>query len=111
MIASVERRLFELRREQWRRICRAGLVAFAVEVLAPRGEKPACHHIRICRDLESVVRGATRRKMILAPPGSAKTTYVSRVFRAFVGLLSERSDVAVEAGRRSHPDCDTLSRR
>jgi hypothetical protein len=38
------KRLLELEREQWRRECRADLVAFAVEALAPANQKRAAHH-------------------------------------------------------------------
>lgn len=84
MDRALQHRLFEVRREQWRRICRTDLVAFATEALAPKEEKPARHHIRICREVEALVRGAVRRLIILAPPGSAKTTYVSRISPAWL---------------------------
>jgi len=73
-------RLYQLRTEHWRRMCRRELVPFAVHALTPKGETPARHHRRICAELEAVARGDVLRLMVLAPPGSAKTTYVSRLF-------------------------------
>jgi hypothetical protein len=87
MVERPEKKLLELEREQWRRECRRNLVAFAVEALAPLGQKPAKHHRFICEYLMQLVRsdlhaaGRTLRQlMIMAPPGSSKTTYVSRLF-------------------------------
>src|SRR4051794_27274567 len=73
------RKLFEVRREQWRRICRNNLLACATEVLEPRGFKPAQHHRLICEEVEAVIRGQVPRLILLAPPGSAKTTFVSHI--------------------------------
>jgi predicted phage terminase large subunit-like protein len=76
-------RLHALRTLQWRRICQRDFLSFAIHVLSPRGESPARHHQRICSELQAVARGAVKRLMIPAPPGSAKTTYVSRLFIAW----------------------------
>jgi predicted phage terminase large subunit-like protein len=54
-----------------------------VEALTARGETPALHHRLIASELQSVAMGRIRRLMILAPPGSAKTTYASRLFPAW----------------------------
>jgi predicted phage terminase large subunit-like protein len=80
---SDEQRLHTLYALHRGRICRRSLTAFAVHALIPKGETPARHHRHICDELENVARGETRRLMILAPPGSAKTTYVSRLFAAW----------------------------
>jgi predicted phage terminase large subunit-like protein len=39
--------------------------------------EPALHHLIMIRELERLERGEIRRLMILAPPGSAKSTYSS----------------------------------
>jgi predicted phage terminase large subunit-like protein len=91
--ALAERRLFDLRQEQWRRVCRADLTSFAVEALASRGEVPARHHRRICAELEAVASGEAERLMILAPPGSAKTTYASRLFPAWYFATRPRTNI------------------
>jgi hypothetical protein len=41
---------------------------------------PARHHQLICRHLQALEEGRIRRLMILAPPGSAKSTYCSVQF-------------------------------
>src|SRR6516225_7784793 len=86
---SDQQRLYELRSAQWRRICQRDFLSFAIHALAPRGESPARHHQRICNELQAVARGDTRRLMILAPPGSAKTTYSTRLFAAW--FLAQRA--------------------
>jgi hypothetical protein len=74
--------LYELRQEYWRRQCRHEPVPFCIYALAAKREQPARHHRRICQELESVARGDVLRLMVLATPGSAKATYVSRLFPA-----------------------------
>jgi hypothetical protein len=91
-------RLLELQREQWHRKCRSSLVAFAIEALAPRGETPALHHRLICAELQAVALGHTKRLMILAPPGSAKTTYTSRIFPAWYFAFRPRHRGQPHAG-------------
>ena len=59
---------------------RADLTAWASLALAPRGHKPASHHLLLIRELEELAAGHTDRLMLLLPPGSAKSTYTSLVF-------------------------------
>jgi hypothetical protein len=54
--ASDAQRPLELKREMWSQRCRGHLAAFATEALAPRGETPARHHLRICAELEALTR-------------------------------------------------------
>jgi hypothetical protein len=86
-------RLLELEPEQWRRQCRQSFTPFCIEALSPRGETPALHHRIIASELEAMARGKTKRLMILAPPGSAKTTYVSRLFPAWYFAYRPRSAI------------------
>jgi hypothetical protein len=86
-------KLLELEREQWRRECRRSFTAFCVEVLSSRGETPARHHRLICQALQDVAEGRCKRLMILAPPGSAKTTYTSRLFPAWYFAFRPRSSI------------------
>ena len=51
--------------------------------LRPAGQVPARHHIRIIDALEDVESGKIRQLMLLLPPGSAKSTYASRLFPAW----------------------------
>lgn len=62
---------------------RASLGNWARHALAPLGQAPAAHHLAILDALESVSDGTTRRLMLLMPPGSAKSTYASRLFPAW----------------------------
>src|SRR5689334_17764843 len=87
------KKLLELEREQWRRECRRSLIAFCIEVLSSRGEAPARHHRLICQALQDVAEGRRKRLMILAPPGSAKTTYVSRLFPAWYFAFRPRCSI------------------
>ncbi len=77
--AALRDRLLELHR----RHCRADFLTFATEVLKSQGLVPAAHHRLICRELQALADGHCKRLMILAPPGSAKTTYTSRLFPAW----------------------------
>lgn len=59
-----------------RRAIRGSLVKWAQHC----GFEPALHHRLIIRELEALERGEFDRLAISAPPGSAKTTYVSHLF-------------------------------
>jgi predicted phage terminase large subunit-like protein len=75
----LQARLLELQHEQWRRVCRGNLLAFAIEALSARGMKPAKHHELFCAEIEAVTRGQMPKLILIAPRGSAKTTYVSHL--------------------------------
>jgi predicted phage terminase large subunit-like protein len=77
------RQLYELELEQWHRRCRSDFLSFAIEALSAQSLQPAAHHRLICSRLQAVAEGRCKRLMILAPPGSAKTTYTSRLFPAW----------------------------
>ncbi len=62
---------------------RFGLHDWARHALAPLGQSPAAHHLHILDALQRVSDGETRRLMLLLPPGSAKSTYASRLFPAW----------------------------
>lgn len=47
------------------------------------GFEPALHHHLIIKELEALERGEFDRLAIAAPPGAAKTTYVSHLFPAW----------------------------
>jgi hypothetical protein len=86
-------KLLELQLEQWRRVCRTSFISFCIEALSARNEQPALHHRLICSELEALARGRHKRLMILAPPGSAKTTYASRLFPAWYFASRPRSNI------------------
>jgi predicted phage terminase large subunit-like protein len=58
-----------------------GLLEWAKLALEPL--VPATHHLRLLAELERLETGATDRLMVLMPPGSAKSTYVSVLFPAW----------------------------
>lgn len=59
-----------------RRECRRSLASWARYCQF----EPAKHHLFIIDQLERVVRGELKNLMILVPPGSAKSTYTSKLF-------------------------------
>ena len=67
-----------------RRELRRSLTAWCEHVLAPLGQKPAAHHRLLLRNLEAVQRGDIKRLMIFMPPGSAKSTYTTVLFTAWL---------------------------
>ena len=52
-------------------------------VMRGAGQEPAAHHLRMIAMLEEVERGKIRQLMLLLPPGSAKSTYASKIFPAW----------------------------
>ena len=66
-----------------RRRIRDSLTEWATHALTPMGQSPAAHHLAILDALERVSAGETRRLLLLLPPGSAKSTYASRLFPAW----------------------------
>ena len=70
-----------------------GLDDWAELVLSQRDQTPASHHRRLMASLEAVSRGETDRLMVLMPPGSAKSTYVSVLFPAW--YLAHHSKAAI----------------
>lgn len=59
------------------------------------GFEPAEHHRLVISELESLVRGDTDRLIILMPPGSAKSTYTSKLFPPW--YLAQRSNLTILA--------------
>lgn len=80
-------------RELDRLDARDGFEAFARQFL-PRGLVPARHHQALIAQLERVERGECKRLMITAPPGSAKSTYTSRLYSSWY-LGRHPSDVMI----------------
>ena len=69
------------------------LPEWARVALAPLS--PARHHLRLIAELERLEAGVIDRLMVLMPPGSAKSTYVSVLFPAW--WLARRRNSAVIA--------------
>ena len=70
---------------------------------------PATHHQVIVQALEAVERGDIRRLMILAPPGSAKSTYVSRMFATWY-LMKHPEQLLICASNTESLAVETLNR-
>ena len=68
--------------EQKRRLIRKDMLAWCIEALAPLGQAPARHHRLLIRELQAIEDGTNDRLMVLMPPGSAKSTYASKLFPA-----------------------------
>lgn len=66
-----------------RRMCRTDFRTWCTEALEPAGHKPAAHHLLLIRNLEAVVSGEIDRLIVLMPPGSAKSTYTSKLLPAW----------------------------
>lgn len=67
-----------------RRRARRNLLDWCIEALAPRGIAPAAHHRLLVTHLQSVANRQTQRLLVLWPPGSGKSTYVSQLFPAWL---------------------------
>lgn len=101
-LEAIERRLQE---EQERRHARKSLVAYAVH----RGFKPAQHHALICSEIERFLAGEDQVLLLHAPPGSAKSTYISLLLPAWylagnpgsnVLFATHSADFAARWGRK-----------
>lgn len=53
------------------------LLDWSRQALSVGGREPAPHHKLLLQQLDAIVRGDIDRLMVLMPPGSAKSTYVS----------------------------------
>jgi predicted phage terminase large subunit-like protein len=61
--------------------------------MAPHGQCLAAHHLEIINGLEALSSGEIDRLMLLMPPGSAKSTYASKLFPAWWMARNPRSAV------------------
>lgn len=66
-----------------RRKLRNSLVCWSRYALKADGQAPALHHLAVLRELENLAAGRVTRLMLLLPPGSAKSTYASKLFPAW----------------------------
>ena len=72
--AEIERRL--------RARIRSDHLSWVTHALAPMGQAPARHHVLMCREIQGVLDGTVDRLMCILPPGSAKTSYITRLLPA-----------------------------
>jgi predicted phage terminase large subunit-like protein len=66
-----------------RSLVRHSLQDWVTSALRDLGQQPTAHHRLLLEELECLSRGKTDRLMILMPPGSAKSTYVSILLPAW----------------------------
>ena len=101
--------LLRLLQEDLRRKVQGSFTAWCTEALAPLGQSPARHHRLICDRIEHTVRTPNSRLMLMAPPGSAKSTYSTILGppwmlryepRANVMSASHTTELAETFGRR-----------
>src|SRR6185312_5444923 len=90
-----------------RRRARASLASF-IDYL-DIGFVPALHHRLLIEHLEAVERGDIDRLMVLMPPGSAKSTYVSTLFPP--RYLARHPDHAVVAASHTAELAERFGRR
>ncbi|MDE2106257.1 MAG: terminase family protein [Patescibacteria group bacterium] len=102
-------RELQLRRALWRIECRRNLLAWSIEALKPVGQTPARHHRLLIQALEDVAEGRNDRLMVLMPPGSAKSTYTSILFPAW--LLAKRPNTAIIAASHTGELAEHFGRR
>lgn len=64
-------------------LIRQRLLDWASFAVGDMGLQPAAHHRLLLEELERLTRGDVDRLMVLMPPGSAKSTYVSIIYPAW----------------------------
>jgi predicted phage terminase large subunit-like protein len=100
--------LASLVRETLSRRVRGSLTDWCEAALTPLGFAPAAHHRLLIRELEAVARGENRRLAIFMPPGSAKSTYASKLFPAW--FLAQRPNLRVIAASHTSGLAERFSR-
>ena len=76
-----------------RRRIRRSFEAWCRHALEPQGLVPAAHHLLLIRELEQLYRTPGGRLMVLMPPGSAKSTYASKLFAPW--LFAQASGLSI----------------
>ena len=56
---------------------RVSLDDWATDVMMSSGLTPAAHHRFLLKSLDLITEGKVKRLLVLMPPGSAKSTYIS----------------------------------
>ena len=92
-----------------RRNIRTSLKTWCIEALARVDLQPARHHELLIDRLEAIERGDITRLMVLMPPGSAKSTYVSTLFPPW--YLARHPDHAIVAASHTSELSERFGRR
>ncbi len=69
------------------------LLQWAIETLQPRQFAPAAHQLLLLEALTDLAAGQCDRLLVAMPPGSAKSTYASVIFPAWLLLHAPRTRV------------------
>lgn len=108
-LKSLLLRELRLKRALWKIECRRNLHAWSIEALKPTGQLPARHHQLLIRELEDIASGKNDRLMVFMPPGSAKSTYTSILFPAW--LLARKPNTAIIAASHTGELAEHFGRR
>jgi len=100
--------LYAVRQQQYYRKLRRSFYDWSCEALEPRGEVPARHHKLIIETLERVARGEVTRQMIFSYPGSAKSTYSSKLYPEW--FMAQRIGMDVIGGSHTASLAEGFSR-
>lgn len=92
-----------------RRLARKDYGAWCDHALAPLGLKPANHHRLLIRELQDVADGKTQRLMVNMPPGSAKSTFGSMLFPAW--LMASKPNISIIGASNTANLAESFSRR
>lgn len=93
----------------YRRALRKNLTAWCTDALSNVDLRPARHHQLLLERLEALERGEVERLMVLMPPGSAKSTYVSTLFPPW--YLARNPDHAIVAASHTAELAERFGRR
>ena len=93
LLAKAKAELDRRARIECRERARGSLEEWCKIALEPFGERPERHHQLLIRELEDVASGKIDRLMVLMPPGSAKSTYASKLFPAWLFAKHPRATV------------------
>ncbi|APH54872.1 Large terminase subunit [Granulibacter bethesdensis] len=102
------RRELALRRRLRDLTARESLPEFARLVMAEQNLHPAAHHHLLLKELQAVAHGTVDRLLITMPPGSAKSTYASRIFPAW--LMALQSGIRIIGASHTADLADHVSR-
>lgn len=92
-----------------RRRARSSFLEFCCVALAPFGQTPARHHRLLIDELQAIASGQNDRLMVFMPPGSAKSTYASVLFPAW--LLAQKPGLSIIGASNTDALAALFSRR
>jgi predicted phage terminase large subunit-like protein len=94
---------------EWHELLKTDFLTFATHAMEPLGFTPAAHHKLLIRELQAVADGKCDRLMVSMPPGSAKSTYASVLFPAW--LMASNPNMALIGASHTADLAEAFSRR